>query len=61
MSIAKNARCSQIMRNSASGKYAKQSKFADFGSVVEDSIIAQQREADKRLAQIQAAKQKATR
>jgi hypothetical protein len=33
------------------------SRFADYGSVVEDSIIAQQREADRRLKQIQAQRQ----
>jgi hypothetical protein len=35
-------------------------KFANFGSVIEDSLIAQQKEADRRLREIQAlrAKQK---
>ena len=38
MSIAKNARASHIMDNMKSGHYQKQGKFADFGSVPEDSI-----------------------
>jgi len=37
-----------------SGKYQKQFKFANFGSVVEDSIMAQQAHADQRLKEIQA-------
>jgi hypothetical protein len=36
-----------------SGKYRKQFKFANFGSVVEDSIVAQQMYADQKLKQIQ--------
>tara|TARA_R110000772_G_scaffold240167_1_gene352345 strand:- start:117 stop:293 length:177 start_codon:yes stop_codon:yes gene_type:complete len=47
-------RKSQIARNVASGVYAKIKKFAHYGSVVEDSIKAQQRQADRRLLQIQA-------
>ena len=54
MSNAKNSRISQIMNNMKSGKYQKQFKFANFGSVVEDSIIAQQAYADQRLKEIQA-------
>ena len=54
MSIASNARASSIMSKASKGVYVKQSKFADFGSVVEDSIFAQQAQADKRLAEIQA-------
>ena len=54
MSIAKHARASSIMSKASKGVYVKQSKFADFGSVVEDSIFAQQAEADRRLAKIQA-------
>ena len=42
------------MSKASKGVYVKQSKFADFGSVVEDSIFAQQAEADRRLAKIQA-------
>lgn len=54
MSIASNARASAIAHNVESGKYVKNSKFQSFGSVVEDSIFAQQKEAERRLAQIQA-------
>ena len=36
--IAKCARASQIARNVKSGVYVKQSKFAGFGSIPEDSI-----------------------
>ena len=53
MSIASNARASSIMSKSTKGHYVKQFKFADFGSVVEDSIQAQQAQADARLAEIQ--------
>jgi hypothetical protein len=53
MSIASNARASSIMAKATKGHYVKQSKFADYGSVVEDSIMSQQREADERLRQIQ--------
>lgn len=59
MSIAKNARASQVMTDIRNGKYTsvnKRGKFANFGSVVEDSIFAQQAEADRRLKQIQAQK-----
>jgi hypothetical protein len=54
MSIASNARASSIMSKSTKGHYVKQFKFANFGSVVEDSIQAQQAQADARLAEIQA-------
>ena len=57
MSIAKNARASQVMSDIQNGKYTsanKRGRFANFGSVVEDSIFAQQAEADRRLKQIQA-------
>jgi hypothetical protein len=54
MSTAKNAQCSQIARNVERGKYVKQYKFANFGSVAEDTILGQQRVADERLKQIQA-------
>tara|TARA_R110000824_G_scaffold374147_2_gene564650 strand:+ start:1305 stop:1709 length:405 start_codon:yes stop_codon:yes gene_type:complete len=54
MSIAKNARCSQIIREVEGGKFVKNSKFHSFGSVVEDSIFAQQKEADRRLLELQA-------
>jgi len=38
MSIAKNARASQIMSNVRNGHYVKNGKFANFGSIPEDSI-----------------------
>ncbi len=41
MSIAKNARASQVMNDIQNGKYTpanKQGKFANFGSIPEDSI-----------------------
>lgn len=47
-------RKSSIMASVKSGAYIKQFKFANYGSVVEDSIKAQQRQADRRLLQIQA-------
>ena len=54
MSIASNARASAIAHNIESGKYVKNNKFHNYGSIPEDSIYAQQREADVRLAQIKA-------
>lgn len=60
MSTARNAQCSQIARNVSKGSYLKQFKFAEYGSVVEDSIKAQQAEADQRLAIIQARRKKVT-
>jgi len=59
MSIAKNARCSQIVRDVENGKYVKNSKFHNYGSVPEDSIyystmLAQQ--ADARRAELTAQK-----
>jgi len=54
MSISSNARASQIARNVKSGQYLKNAKFHNYGSVVEDSIFAQQRAADARLALIKA-------
>ena len=54
MSIASNARASAIAQNVESGKYVKNNKFHDYGSIPEDSIFAQQRAADIRLAQIKA-------
>ena len=54
MSTASNARASQIARDVEKGKYVKQFKFASYGSVVEDSIQAQQAQADARLLEIQA-------
>ena len=59
MSIAKHAQASRVMSNLGKGNFTsanKGGKFRDFGSVVEDSIYAQQVEADKRLAKLQAKK-----
>tara|TARA_B100001939_G_scaffold323958_1_gene315559 strand:- start:111 stop:314 length:204 start_codon:yes stop_codon:yes gene_type:complete len=59
MSIAKNARASQVMADISNGKYTcvnKRGKFANFGSVITDSIFAQQAEADRRLAEIRQAR-----
>ena len=53
MSIASNAQASSIMAKASKGHYVKQYKFSNFGSVVEDCIMAQQRESDERLKQIQ--------
>ena len=50
--IARSARASKIARNVKNGAYINMSKFANFGSVVEDSIFAQQREADLKLQKI---------
>lgn len=59
MSIAKNARASQVMTDIQNGKWTsvnKRGKFANFGSVVTDSLFAQQAEAERRLAEIRASK-----
>tara|TARA_B100002019_G_C21206580_1_gene567009 strand:- start:822 stop:1001 length:180 start_codon:yes stop_codon:yes gene_type:complete len=47
---------STIVNNVINGCYIKQRKFADFGSVVEDSIVESQKAWMKRLAIIQQAK-----
>jgi len=50
MSIAKNARASQVMTDIENGKYTsvnKRGKFANFGSVVTDSLFAQQAETQR--------------
>ena len=54
MNIAKCAQATAIMNNVRNGNYVRGMKFANFGSVIEDSIIAQQKEADRRLREIQA-------
>jgi len=56
MNIAKCAQATAIMNNVKNGHYIRGSKFANYGSVVEDSLFAQQREADRRLKAIQLAK-----
>tara|TARA_R110001592_G_scaffold278988_2_gene546365 strand:+ start:3549 stop:3728 length:180 start_codon:yes stop_codon:yes gene_type:complete len=52
--MSNSARASHFASNISKGTYVKQFKFAKYGSVVEDSIKAQQRQADRRLAEIQA-------
>lgn len=47
---------SQIANNVLNGVYIRQRKFANWGSVVEDSIFAQQKEFERKLAMIQQAK-----
>ena len=49
---------SSIANKVANGTYVRNSKFADFGSVVTDCILAQQREAEKRLEAIIASREK---
>ena len=56
MNIAKCAQATAIMNNVKNGHYIRGSKFANYGSVVEDSLFAQQREADRKLKAIQLAK-----
>jgi hypothetical protein len=56
MNLAKCAQATSIMNNVKSGHYIRGAKFANFGSVVEDSIIAQQRAADLRLKELRAQK-----
>jgi hypothetical protein len=56
MNIARCAQATSIMNNVKSGSYIRGAKFANFGSVVTDSIFAQQREADRRLKEIKAAR-----
>jgi hypothetical protein len=53
MSIAKNARASEVMQKHQNGSYVKQGKFANFGSVPEDSIyystmLAQKADQERR-------------
>ena len=56
MNIAKCAQATSIMNNVQRGSYIRGAKFSNFGSVVTDSIFAQQREADRRLKEIKAAR-----
>lgn len=53
MSIASNARASQVARNINKGAYIGMTRFAGYNEATE-GIMAQQREADRRLKQIQA-------
>ena len=59
MSLSKNARCSQVVKNMNGGKYVKNNSFHNFGSVVTDCLLAQQEEADRRLAQIKLKRKRA--
>ena len=56
MNIAKCAQATSIMNNVKNGHYIRGAKFANFGSVVTDSLFAQQQEADRRLREIKAQK-----
>ena len=56
MNIAKCAQATSIMNNVKSGHYIRGAKFANYGSVVEDSIVAQQRAADLKLKELRAQK-----
>tara|TARA_Y100000356_G_scaffold130812_1_gene133667 strand:- start:992 stop:1201 length:210 start_codon:yes stop_codon:yes gene_type:complete len=47
MSVSKNARSSQIMQNIKKGVYVNQGKFANYGSIPEDSIYYHTRLAEK--------------
>ena len=40
------------MKEVSNGKFVKNNKFHHMGSVITDSLLAQQAEADMRLAQI---------
>jgi hypothetical protein len=57
MNIAKCAQATAIMNNVKNGHYIRGAKFANYGSVIEDSIFAQQKEADRRLREIQLARE----
>ena len=58
MSTASCTRTSQIMSNVSKGTYVNNTRFRNYGSVVEDSIKAQQRWADENLARLQREKKK---
>ena len=53
MSVSTSARASQVARNVKSGSYIGMARFAGYSEATE-GIVAQQREADLRLKQIQA-------
>lgn len=55
MSIAKNARASQVARNVNNGAYIGMTRFAGYNEATE-GIVAQQREADLKLQKILANK-----
>lgn len=49
---AKCARMSEVARNIKNGVYLSMQRFANYGSVVEDSIVAQQKQAELKLEKI---------
>ena len=49
---AKCARMSEVARNVKNGVYLSMQRFANYGSVVEDSIVAQQKQAELKLEKI---------
>jgi hypothetical protein len=65
MSIAKNARASQVMADIKSGKHTpanKQGKFANYGSVAEDSVYYSTKLSQKadavRIARVEASRER---
>jgi len=56
MNIAKSAQASNISRNVTKGAYIRQWKFAGYDEAKE-GLLAQQKEAEKRLAAIRASRQ----
>ncbi len=60
MSIAKNARASQVARNVNNGSYIAIARFAGYDEATE-GIMAQQREADLKLQKILANKKAKTK
>jgi hypothetical protein len=61
MNIAKCAQATAIMNNVRKGHYIRGTKFSNYGSVAEDSLFAQQAEADRKLAQLKMARNKLTK
>ena len=43
---------SEVARNIKNGVYLSMQRFANYGSVVEDSIVAQQKQAELKLEKI---------
>jgi hypothetical protein len=60
MNIAKCAQATSIMNKIKNGHYIRGAKWMGFGSVIEDSLFAQQAETDRRLREIQLRKAKIT-
>ena len=60
MNIAKCAQATSIMTKIKNGHYIRGAKWMGFGSVIEDSLFAQQAEADRKLREIQLRKAKIT-